>query len=100
MLMTINRCIDYTKASKGLKLVPKFETIDLLDTLSLPLSCMKNIQNKVRIELRAIPGDVSSHVITDKQWLQENVLCLLSNAVKYSAGVVTVSVSWEVRQLE
>eukprot|EP00981_Chlorochromonas_danica_P007306 scaffold1662_cov232-Ochromonas_danica.AAC.1 len=30
MLMTINRCIDYTKASKGLKLVPKYETIDLV----------------------------------------------------------------------
>jgi hypothetical protein len=28
MLMTINRCIDYTKATNGLKLVPKYETID------------------------------------------------------------------------
>jgi hypothetical protein len=30
--------------------------------------------------------------MTDKQWLQENILCLLSNAVKYSAkGTVVVS---------
>ncbi|RYH20407.1 response regulator, partial [archaeon] len=94
MLMTINRCIDYTKASKGLKLVPKFETIDLLDTLSLPLNCMKDIQNRVAIQLLAIPRDVCSHVITDKQWLQENVLCLLSNAVKYSdGGEVTLSIN-------
>jgi hypothetical protein len=35
MLMAINRCIDYTKADKGVKLVPKLETIDLLETLSL-----------------------------------------------------------------
>ncbi|RYH22496.1 response regulator [archaeon] len=94
MLMTINRCIDYTKASKGLKLVPKFETTELLETLLLPLSCMKNIQNKVHIELLSLPASICSHVITDKQWLQENVLCLLSNAVKYSAsGKISVAVS-------
>ena len=37
MLMTINRCIDYTKASKVLKLVPRYETIDMRETLELPL---------------------------------------------------------------
>ena len=93
MLMTINRCIDYAKASKGLKLVPKYETIQLFDTLQLPLNCMKNIQDKVSIVLNPISDDVCSHVITDKQWLQENVLCLLSNAVKYSSGgQVTITV--------
>lgn len=94
MLMTINRCIDYTKASKGLKLAPKYETINLLDTLELPLSCMHNIQSRIAIQLKNIPNSICSHIITDKQWLQENILCLLSNAVKYSAeGVITVSVS-------
>eukprot|EP01040_Poterioochromonas_malhamensis_P007170 gene7170-biopygen1310 len=35
--------------------------------------------------------EICSHIITDKQWLQENLLCLLSNAVKYSAeGHVTI----------
>eukprot|EP00981_Chlorochromonas_danica_P015982 scaffold15059_cov348-Ochromonas_danica.AAC.1 len=93
MLMTINRCIDYTKASKGLKLVPKHETIDLMETLSLPLNCMKDIQQRVPIVLEPLSRDICSHVITDKQWLQENVLCLLSNAVKYSNdGTVTVAV--------
>eukprot|EP00981_Chlorochromonas_danica_P000884 scaffold212_cov174-Ochromonas_danica.AAC.10 len=86
MLMTINRCIDYTKASKGLKLIPKHETIDLVETLLLPLNCMKDIQQRVSIVLEPIPPEICSHVITDKQWLQENVLCLLSNAVKYSSG--------------
>ncbi len=95
MLMTINRCLDYTKASNGLKLVPKNETIDLSETLTMPLHCMINIQQKVKISL--IPfndQDICSHIITDKQWLQENVLCLLSNAVKYSAGgEVTIKVT-------
>eukprot|EP01040_Poterioochromonas_malhamensis_P006288 gene6288-biopygen1120 len=87
MLMTINRCLDYTKASNGLKLVPKNETIDLAETLKMPLQCMTNIQQKIKICLMPYGEQgICSHVITDKQWLQENVLCLLSNAVKYSAG--------------
>eukprot|EP00981_Chlorochromonas_danica_P009356 scaffold2636_cov176-Ochromonas_danica.AAC.10 len=94
MLMTINRCIDYTKASKGVKLVPKFETMDLMETLSLPLNCMKDIQQRVSIVLEAVSKEICSHIITDKQWLQENVLCLLSNAVKYSnEGEVRVRVT-------
>lgn len=34
------------------------------------------------------------NIITDKHWFKENILCLLSNAVKYSnGGIVTVTVS-------
>jgi signal transduction histidine kinase len=94
MLMTINRCIDYTKASRGLKLAPKYDTIDLLDTLSMPLECMRNIQERIGIQLLPVSREICSHIITDKQWLQENVLCLLSNAVKYSSsGTVTIRIS-------
>lgn len=93
MVMTINRVLDYAKASKGMKLVPKFETIQLFDTISLPIQCMKNVQDKVLIQFDKLPEEISSQIITDKQWLQENVLCLLSNAAKYSSGgVVTISV--------
>ncbi len=95
MLMTINRCLDCTKASNGLKLTPNYETLDLQETLSLPVECMSNTQQKISIEL--LPWNdraICSHIITDKQWLQENILCLLSNAVKYSSeGSITVSVS-------
>jgi hypothetical protein len=52
MLMTINRCIDYAKATKGIKLVPRLETIDLLETLQLP-TCMRNVQDRVSIEMDA-----------------------------------------------
>jgi CheY-like chemotaxis protein len=100
MIMAINRCLDYTKASKGLKLVPRYETVHLIDALELPLSCMRNIiqeeNNSMKIELLPMKdnNEISSCVITDKQWLQENVLCLLSNAVKYStAGVITLGIS-------
>jgi signal transduction histidine kinase len=101
MVMTINRCLDYTKASRGLKLAPKYETVDLMETLSMPLQCMKNIQDRIGIEMEEIGAEICSHVITDKQWLQENILCLLSNAVKYSSeGIVTISVSLKVHDVE
>jgi len=93
MLMTINRCIDYTKASKGIKLTPHNETVHLQQALQLPLDCMKNIQERIKIELLGLPKEICTHIITDKQWLQENVLCLLSNAVKYSTeGNVMISI--------
>jgi CheY-like chemotaxis protein len=98
MLMTINRCIDFSKASNGLKLIPKLESIDLSETLSLPLSCMSNIQNRISIELLPYSKDICSYIITDKQWLQENILCLLSNAVKYSSkGKITVKMTLQHR---
>jgi CheY-like chemotaxis protein/signal transduction histidine kinase len=96
MLMTINRLQDYTKASSGMKLVPKNETCELEDTLRLPLLCMQNTvaaDKKNSIHMEPIPAEICEAIITDKQWLQENLLCLLSNAVKYSHGKgVTVNV--------
>jgi len=101
MLMMINRCIDYTKASKGLKVAPRNETIDLMETLGMPLQCMKNIQERVSIELEPIDVNICSHIITDKQWLQENILCLLSNAVKYSNdGNVSICVFLTFRDVD
>ncbi len=94
MLMAINRCIDYTKASKGMKLVPRHETVDLREVLQFPVDCMSNIQDRIGIKLDPLPEGICSHIITDKQWLQENLLCLLSNAVKYSSeGEVKITAS-------
>jgi signal transduction histidine kinase len=94
--MTINRCIDYTKASNGMKLVPKLETINLLETLKLPIDCMLNMQSKIEIKLLPIHSSICSHLITDKQWLQENILCLLSNAIKYSShGHVNIRIDFQ-----
>jgi CheY-like chemotaxis protein len=52
------------------------------------------LDKKIEINLLAISPTIATSIITDKQWLQENILCLLSNAVKYSVGgVVTISAS-------
>jgi CheY-like chemotaxis protein len=93
MTMTINRCVDYTKASKGFKLVPKLETVSLQAALEMPVQLMRDVQDTIEIQVLPLSAEVCLHVITDKQWLIENLLCLLSNAVKYShKGCVQVSI--------
>jgi two-component system sensor histidine kinase/response regulator len=50
-------------------------------------------QNRIPIFILPSPTDICDNVLTDKHWLQENMLCYLSNAVKYSSsGKVTVRV--------
>ena len=96
MTMTINRCVDFTKASKGFKLVPKFETVSLQAALEMPVQLMRDVQDTIEISVVPLSAEVCQHVITDKQWLIENLLCLLSNAVKYShKGCVQVSIRLE-----
>jgi CheY-like chemotaxis protein len=84
MTMCINRCLDYTKASKGVKLVPRPETVCIRELVDFPVKIMRDVQTQVVISVAPISSEICSHIITDKQWLMENVLCLLSNAVRYS----------------
>ena len=96
MNMTINRCIEYAKTSKGISIIPNYETFDLNECMQFPISCIESVQTlKSSIEFLEIPQNICSFIITDKLWFQENILCLLSNAIKYSAkkSKVTLSVS-------
>ena len=96
MIESINRVLDCSKSQNGMKLVSKNETLSIFETLSLPFNCLREMkaQADIKIELSSIDTAICSHIITDKQWLQENMLCLLSNAVKYSSqGIVQVSIS-------
>jgi signal transduction histidine kinase len=86
MTMAINRSIDFTKASSNIQLVPSLETVDFFETLFVPVDCIRNLQSAVAVMVAPLPLDMCPFVITDKHWLGENLLCVLSNAVKYSTG--------------
>lgn len=91
LLMTINRLTDYTRLSHGIGLTPTFETVHLADTLNAPISCVKDLQGRIDVELELVDKNLSEFIVTDRQWLQDNVLCLVSNAVKFSMeGKATV----------
>eukprot|EP00597_Dinobryon_sp_UTEXLB2267_P004678 CAMPEP_0170069456 /NCGR_PEP_ID=MMETSP0019_2-20121128/8128_1 /TAXON_ID=98059 /ORGANISM="Dinobryon sp., Strain UTEXLB2267" /LENGTH=534 /DNA_ID=CAMNT_0010277513 /DNA_START=714 /DNA_END=2318 /DNA_ORIENTATION=- len=94
MSMTINRAIDFTKSSQGIKLLPTFETVDVLAALQWPIAIMRVVQHRIAVELEPVPPSVCRYIIADKGWLTENLLCLLSNAIKYShAGSISIRCS-------
>lgn len=96
MLMIINRSIDFTKVSNGFKLEPRSEVVQLREVLDIPIKCMRDMQNRIKIMLNPISDQIAAGIVTDRQWLLDNVLCMLGNAVKYSLyGVVRVTVSLE-----
>ncbi len=71
MLMTINRCIDYTKASNNVKLVPRLETINFLEVLYLPLNCMRGMQDStVQTDFNWMPVSttIAPYLITGMQF--------------------------------
>lgn len=85
MTMTVNRCVDYTKASRGVQLIPTMKTIDLFAVISEPVKIMRSMQSEVNIKIDVtLVEDICPTIITDGEWLKENVLCLLSNAVKHT----------------
>ena len=54
--------------------------------LTIPIDCINHLQSDTNIVVNPCPSDICNYVITDKHWFIENILCLLSNATKYSSG--------------
>ena len=83
----INRGQDYMKATNNVALVPANGTFELANTLSMASRCVRSIlPTGRRLTVHPLPADLCSHpnLISDSHWLLENVLCLVSNAIKYS----------------
>ena len=84
MLVGIHRCMEYAKVADGVKLVPKYETCQLQESIRTVLHCLSSTTDKDKVRIFPLPSNLCSHILTDKQWFQENILCLLSNAVKFT----------------
>jgi len=94
MSMIINRAIDFTKASHEIRLIPTYETIDLEEALAWPVRIMSALQRRIDVIVEPLPVSINRFIISDKGWLSENLLCLLSNAIKYSnEGCTTIRCS-------
>lgn len=96
MFLMIHRCIDFTKASHGMKLVPFLECFDITQCITSLLQNSQHMESYCKIELEPYPKGFIPHVITDRQWFFENLLCLVSNAIKFckkgSSAIVRVSI--------
>jgi signal transduction histidine kinase len=81
--MGINRAQDYVKATSNVALRPGMETVAISDVLQLVSKCMGHQNNGRNLCFHPMVG-VWPHIITDKHFLTDNLLCLVSNACKYS----------------
>ena len=90
--MSINRSIDFSKANLNVKLVPNQESVDLYWLINWAIKCVLDTQTKIPIQfIKPQDSSISPFVFTDKLWFMENLLCLVSNAAKYShVGSISV----------
>ena len=96
MTTAINRTVDFTKCASQITLNAKMETVSLISAIQWAITCVLSTQTKIPINVIPLHSEICQFVITDKQWLMENILCYLSNAVKYSVGgSITISVTLE-----
>jgi signal transduction histidine kinase/CheY-like chemotaxis protein len=98
MLMTINRAIDYTKVTSGIKLKPSLSTVDVKGVFEWVKKCVAHTgggeSSSVSVVVEPFSPDICQCIITDEQWLMENLLCLISNAQKFTArGSIVVRYS-------
>jgi signal transduction histidine kinase len=98
MLMSINRTIDFSKASNGIVLVPRPESFSLPDLFLFAMNCVRDLNPTANIQYDPIPDELTRSVVTEKQWLLDNLLCLASNAVKFSPTGNEVRVSLQLRR--
>ena len=96
--MSTNRCMDYVKASSNIALEPTIESFDILSTFLDPIESMKHHlqpSDQSRIVIHPINENVLLHpyVSSDKHWFMENLLCLISNAAKFSASDTAIDIT-------
>ena len=85
MVAAINRGQDYMKTSNNVALVPANGTFELAHTLFMAFRCVRStIPTGRHLIIHPLPTDLCPMMISDSHWLLENVLCLTSNAIKYS----------------
>lgn len=89
LLMTVNRSTDFTKSIHGIPLAPQWEFVNVGDVASKSIQIISYLQQDATIQLHQ---DFHGGLLTDQQWLLDNLLCLISNSVKYSTHCVDIQV--------
>ena len=94
MSMMINRSLDFVKSESGVPLIASVATIEIAKSLKWVADTVSRISKHIPINISVIPRNVCPYIISDKQWLEENLLCLLSNAVKFTtSGLIDIRIS-------
>jgi CheY-like chemotaxis protein len=89
--LTTNRYTDYSKIVHSVHLIPHLVILDLREIIGTSVNCFHDLKDGRECELKIdyIDDSIVSSVETDQQWLQDNLLTLLSNAMKFSRSGTT-----------
>jgi signal transduction histidine kinase len=98
MNLSINRSLDFTKSVHGIALSPVLSAIQLTDAIHYPVSCVRATQQRVQIVIDPVEFPSKDSIITDVGWLRENLICLLSNAIKYSVSTGEIHVRCKLKK--
>mmetsp|Transcript_6145 Transcript_6145/g.11732 ORF Transcript_6145/g.11732 Transcript_6145/m.11732 type:complete len:782 (-) Transcript_6145:209-2554(-) len=96
MVMAINRAIEFRKTAAGLALLASRETFHLAKAVNWAVGRFSSNPSGVDIRVEMCPtlDEACPYLITDKHWMTENILTLLSNACKFtSKGEIVLRVS-------
>jgi len=96
LLMAINRSQDFVKSKSGVAIKPSLETIDIVRTAELVKKVIDNQDNGRQVIIHPIDtSELCPTIITDRQFFFDNLLCLISNACKYSDKGTVVDVTMQ-----
>ena len=84
MSMTIGRACDFERTNKGFTLSPDLQYVHLDPIVTRMLNCCHGMKNNVDIKVAPISRMMNAKFHTDESWLFDNLLCLVSNAVKFT----------------
>ncbi len=71
--------------SSGIALLPTIEEFKIDEAVAFAVKCITVTQSRIPILYECNDIELTKmYIATDKQWLKESILCLLSNAVKFT----------------
>ena len=86
MNMTMNRALDYSRYINNIRLEAAMEPIDIISVCKEAAAIVLSFANEgvnIRISYKKGTKD-KLFVSSDRGWLKDNLLCLLSNSCKYT----------------
>lgn len=93
VMKILNRCIDYSTIANGLALVPRTAPVSIFQMIEVAIRWANMVYDNREVVLDRSDLHGATTMATDPVWLQDNLLCLVSNALKYSdSGIVKIRV--------
>lgn len=93
MNMIINRLVDFAHASSGVPLEPSLGHFNLMKFLQIIVYSFDDTRIDFKIKNLTGLAVETLEVVTDGNWLLENISCLISNALKFSDRTEPVDVT-------